>query len=226
MIQISRIPQDIVDKYYLKVKAHNGYIFAQITKGMYGIPQSGHIAHDALLKHLEPYGYRPSSKTTGLWMHASRPINFTLVLHNFGVTCLIKEYTLYLKESIEDKYEVTTDWEVKLTIGISLEWDYEKGMVQIPIPGYVRAALHSFQHKKHKRPQDSPYPWTQPIYGKNNQILSEKEPAEELDENNQKRLQKIVGKFLYYARSIDPTKLMSLNLLTEIHKNPTIDTSK
>ena len=36
-------------------------------------------------------------------------------------------------------------------------------------------------------------------------MLSEKEPAEKLDGNNQKRLQKIVGKFLYYAIAIDPT---------------------
>ena len=51
------------------------------------------------------------------------------------------------------------------------------------MPGYVRAEIHSFQHKKSKRPQDSPYPWTQPIHGEN-LMLSEKAPAEELDENN------------------------------------------
>ena len=47
-------------------------------------------------------------------------------------------------------------------------------------------------------------------------MLSEKTPAEELDENNQKILQKIVGKFLYYARAIDPTMLMELNSLVEV----------
>ena len=45
---------------------------------------------------------------------------------------------------------------------------------------------------------------------KNNEILSEKEPDEESDENNQKQLQKIVGKFLYYSRAIDTTMLMAL----------------
>ena len=38
---------------------HNGYIFVQVTKGMYGLPQAGKISQDALAKHLEPYGYRP-----------------------------------------------------------------------------------------------------------------------------------------------------------------------
>ena len=62
----------------------------------------------------------------------------------------------------------------KLYIGISLQWDYEKVTVQICVSWYVHAALHSFQHKKLKRLQDSPYPWTQPIYGNDNQTLNEK----------------------------------------------------
>ena len=78
-------------------------------------------------------------------------------------------------------------------IGIELKWYYENGTVQLSMPEYVRAALNYFLHDKPKLTQDSSYPWTQPIYGKNNQMLSEKAPAEELDENNQKRIQKIVG---------------------------------
>ena len=46
------------------------------------------------------------------------------------------------------------------------------------------------------------------IYGKNNHILSEKEPDGELDEKNQKWLQNIVGKLMYYCRDIYPTMLM------------------
>ena len=57
-------------------------------------------------------------------------------------------------------------------------------------------------------------------------MLSEKAPAEELDEYKQKRLQKIVGKLLYYARSIDPTMLMALNSLAAAQKRPTIETAK
>ena len=123
------------------------------------------------------------------------------------------------------KYKVTTDWEGKLYIGIALKWDYEKGTVQNSMPGYVRAALHYLQHEKTKRPQESPYYWKQPVYEKNNHMLSEKSPAEELDKNNQKRLQKIVGKFLYYARSIDPKMLMALKSLAAVQKKSTIETT-
>ena len=56
MIQISRIPQEFFEKYNLAEKAHNGYIYEKATKGMYGPPQAGQIAHDALVKHLDLYG--------------------------------------------------------------------------------------------------------------------------------------------------------------------------
>ena len=84
-------------------------------------PQAGRIAHDALVKHLEPYGCHPSSKTPGLWKHNMRPIKFTLVVDDFGVKYLGKEHSLHLKVALEEKYKVTTDWEGKLYIGIALK---------------------------------------------------------------------------------------------------------
>ena len=92
------------------------------------------------------------------------------MVDGFGVKYLGKEHVLHLKEALEIK-KVTTDLEGKLYIGIALKWEYGKGTVQLSMPGYVRATLHAFQHEKLKRLQDSPYPWTQPVYGKNNQMI-------------------------------------------------------
>ena len=47
-----------------------------------------------------------------------------------------------------------------------------------------------------------------------------------MDEINQKRLQKIVGKFLYYARSMGPTMFMALTSLEAVQTNPTIEITK
>ena len=57
-------------------------------------------------------------------------------------------------------------------IGILLQWYYEKDRVQISVPGYVHTSFHSFQHKKSKGSQDSPYPWNQHIDQKDNQIMN------------------------------------------------------
>ena len=51
MIQIFMIPQDFVDKYNLKEKVHNGYIFSRLTKEMHGPPKAEQITHNALVKH-------------------------------------------------------------------------------------------------------------------------------------------------------------------------------
>ena len=57
-------------------------------------------------------------KDPGIFTHDSRPINFTLVVDDFGVKYSGKENAIYLKAALEDKYKVTTDWEVKLYIVI------------------------------------------------------------------------------------------------------------
>ena len=51
-------------------------------------------------------------------------------------------------------------------------------------------------------------------------------PSEDLDQSNKRQLQKIVGKLLYYARSIDPRILMELKSLSTVQTNPTIETAK
>ena len=117
---------------------------------MFGIPQSRQISHDTLVKHLELYGYHISSKKNGLWKHNSRPINFTLLVDDFGVKYVGGKHALHLKAALEYKYKLTINWEGNLYIGIALKWDYEKGTVDLSMPGYVCAALHSIHHKKPK----------------------------------------------------------------------------
>ena len=71
MMKISMIPQEFVEKYNLTEKSHNGYIYARVKKGIYGIPQSVRIEHDVQVKQLETYIYHPSRNPPGLWKHNS-----------------------------------------------------------------------------------------------------------------------------------------------------------
>ena len=52
---------------------------------MYGLPQAGHIAYEYLKKLLDPYGYKPTEHTPGLWYHEHSDLMFTLVVDDFGV---------------------------------------------------------------------------------------------------------------------------------------------
>ena len=95
VIQISIIPQECLDKYNVKGKAHNRYIFVQVPKLVYVLVQVGQIAHDALVKYLEPYGYHPSRKTLGIWTNDSRPIYLNLVVNCLGEKKYLVKSTPY-----------------------------------------------------------------------------------------------------------------------------------
>ena len=54
----------ICRKYNLAEKSHIGYTYVRLRKGMYEPRQEGQIAHENLVKYLEPYGYHRSRKTS------------------------------------------------------------------------------------------------------------------------------------------------------------------
>ena len=48
-LKMSDMPDDIIEHYKLKEKAtHDGYVYVEVTKGMYGLPQSGLLAQELL----------------------------------------------------------------------------------------------------------------------------------------------------------------------------------
>ena len=66
----------------------------KIMKGMYGLPQAGVLANELFEKHLNQHGYTQSKMVPGLWKHKTRPIQFTLVVDDFGVKYRGKEHAV------------------------------------------------------------------------------------------------------------------------------------
>lgn len=58
------IPQEIIDQYNLQDHFHNGYLYCEIQKGMYGLPQAGKLAHDKLKTHLKKFDFVPCANMT------------------------------------------------------------------------------------------------------------------------------------------------------------------
>ena len=52
---------------------------------MYGLPQEGLLANEILEKILNKRGYQQSKLVPSLWTHDWRPVQFTLVVDDFGV---------------------------------------------------------------------------------------------------------------------------------------------
>ena len=55
-LHLEIIHDKIIQQYNLLDIAVNGWIYCEIKKGMYGLPYTGKIANERLMKHLEPYG--------------------------------------------------------------------------------------------------------------------------------------------------------------------------
>eukprot|EP00957_Ditylum_brightwellii_P025184 1906159-Ditylum_brightwellii.AAC.1 len=68
-IPVKLIPSEFMDEYTLHAKVHKGFVYLEIHKGVYGLPEAGKIANGLLKQHLALYGYYEVSDTPGLWCH-------------------------------------------------------------------------------------------------------------------------------------------------------------
>ena len=84
-IKLSDIPQEFIEEYDTTQAFQNGWIYFEILCGCYGLPQSGRLANDLLHTRLEQVGYYEAATTPGRWSHKWRPIQFVLLVDNFGI---------------------------------------------------------------------------------------------------------------------------------------------
>jgi hypothetical protein len=211
---LSRFPEEIIQKYNLNALAVDAWVYIETRKGMYGLKQSGLLANQLLQTRLAPFGYYPAGHTPGLWPHKTRPISFTLVVDDFAVKYVGKQYSEHLRNALLRTYELTTDWTVTVTVmvysGMTLKWDYKNQTCDISMPGYVSNVLSKFQHDAPKHPQHTPSRYVTPFYGAKTQYAT-KDETTPLTAKQCITIQKVTGPVLYYARAVDPTVLMPLN---------------
>ena len=80
-IRLSNTPQEFSDEYNLTQFSSNGWIYFNIQKGIYVLPQFRRLANDQLCAHLEKEGYYEAYTTPGLWRHKWHPIMFSLIVN-------------------------------------------------------------------------------------------------------------------------------------------------
>jgi hypothetical protein len=132
---LQRIPEDIIEHYGLRKKATDGYVYMEIRKGIYGLPQAGILANKLLKLRLARHGYFKLPHTPGLWKHSSRPIWFNPCMDNFGIKYIGEEHLNHLFAALwTETYEIDEAWKGNLYCGISLTWNYNKRYVNIAMP--------------------------------------------------------------------------------------------
>ena len=174
---IELIPQEFFDLYQLQNKIKNGFVYCEIIRGMYGLPESGILANKLFKERLEEHGYTEVDYTPNLFKHKNRPIWFTLTVDDFGVKYIDEEHARHLMDVLKLYYKMEEDWKGQLYCGITLNRNYDKGYVDISMPNYVAKKLTKYGYKPCKRQQHCPYERNQIRYGKNSDnIIHEEEP--------------------------------------------------
>jgi hypothetical protein len=216
------IPDTIMDLYDLQKLVVNGFVYAEVRRGMYGLPQAAIIANKQLQEKLAPHGYRPVPITPGLWKHDTRDIAFALVVDDFGIKYTKREDAEHLVNTLQHVgYKLSQEWDGNRYCGLTLKWDYDKRTCNVSMPGYVERALQRFQHPTPTRAEHSPYHWNKPKYGAKVQYADADDTTPVLDAPEKKRVQEIIGTFLFYARAVDITMLKALGTLSTQQSKPT-----
>jgi hypothetical protein len=196
VINLASLPQETIEKYDLNKLAQDGKVYIEIQKGMYGLPQAGILTNKLLQWNLAKDGYRPTTHTQNLWTYDTRPISFSLVVDDFGVKYVGQEHAEHLMACIKKKYNISSDWNGTAYCGLTLEWNYQDHTVDLSMPGYIKDALHKYQHPAPARPEHSPHTWNPPIYGAKTQFVSDPKPSPTISDKDVNKLQQFTGTLL------------------------------
>ena len=89
---------------------HKGWIHLKTCCVCYGLPQSGMLSNKQLRLRLEKEGYYEARTTLGLWRNKWRPIQFCLVVNDFGVEYVGKQHAEHLATIFKKYHNITKYW--------------------------------------------------------------------------------------------------------------------
>ena len=218
-VALRQIPDAIRARYHLDDIAHEGQVMMRIDKGMYGLVQAGRLAQERLVKHLAKHGYKEAKHTPMLFKHEHKKTVFTLVVDDFCIKYDARADLEHLFDSLRELYIITTDYSGSDYIGLSIKHDFEAKTITLSMPKYVQNALLRFRETDQpSRPTNSPMRYHGFSYGVLQEAVEE-DVSPALDPAHVKRVQQIIGVFLYYARALDITFAYPLNKLATLPKN-------
>ena len=76
---------------------------------------------------------------------------------DFGIKCFNDEDKRHLIETLEKYYTISIDEEGNNYCGLTMNWNYKEGWVDVSVPDYITKTLSKFQHKQPSHPQYSPH---------------------------------------------------------------------
>ena len=101
-LDIKIFPQHVIDQYSLLKHVKNGFVHVEIRRAIYGLPQAGILANQQLRERLAPFGYYEVAHTLSVWRHVTKPVQFSLVVDDFGVKYVGEEHVHHLIKALKN----------------------------------------------------------------------------------------------------------------------------
>ena len=136
---------------------------------------------------------RPAFGNMSVALYGSTSVSMIFGIKYIGIKNLQHLYNALRKET----YKIVEDYKGELYCGITLKWNYKKLWVDTSMAQYVMKHLIKYGHVAPAKPQHCPYSPNAILYGKDNQAPTPSDESPLLDEAGKKRVQQIVGTFLY-----------------------------
>ena len=120
-LPLENIPKEIIQEYNLRNLSHKGFVCMEIQKGTHELPRAGKISNVKPNLHLAKFGYNPAPITKGLWRHQNCPLQFSLVVDDFGIKYERQEDITHLHDSLKTIYKISENWDGNLYCDFNLE---------------------------------------------------------------------------------------------------------
>ena len=137
-VGLSNIPDEFVQEYNLLAYTRNGWVYFEIRRSVYGLPQSGMLSKNLLEQRLNKAGYYQCPTTPSIWRHKWRPILFCLIVDDSGIEYFGKHLDDHLRNILLKHYELTQDWSGSRFANIDLTWDYTNRTFRLSIKHYIK----------------------------------------------------------------------------------------
>jgi hypothetical protein len=102
-------------------------------------------------------GFYAAATTPSLWHYKWRPLQFCLIVDDFGIEYVGIEHFNFLLDLHKKFHGVQFNMAGDKFAGISIKWDYAGKCCQISMPGYIDNLLIKFKHLRPRKPRLSPY---------------------------------------------------------------------
>ncbi len=226
-IKITDIPKEFILEYDLAEKGdHNGWIYFEIWCCCYGLPQAGILADNLLRGHLEKEGYYEATTKPGLWKHKWQPIQFCLIVDDFGVEYVGIEHFNHLLAVLQWYHQVQTNMAGNKIAGLNVQWGFPSKRLRIDMNSYVNNLLLSLNWPMPKKPQLMPFTTTPIAYGQKDQYTPGKDTSAPLLPECIKHIQKIIWSLLYYAQAVNNKLMVALNAISARQAKETVHTEQ